>query len=85
MSKTKQPPAIQPVRLRIKDAQTILSCGRTLLWRLGADNVFTVVRPDGFGIGRRAYFLADEVRLYAETGDAEAVRAYRRQKGRLKK
>ncbi len=52
--------------------------------KLMAADVFTVLRPDGRGIGKRCFVMTDEVELYGETRDELAVRNLRAEKGRLR-
>jgi len=50
-----------------------LGMGSSTMQRLCARGVFTVIRPDGKGRGKRAYVFTDEVDAYL-TGGEDAVR-----------
>jgi hypothetical protein len=56
-----------------------------MFWRLTKENIFTqITDPRGRGLGRTIFYMVDEIELYAVTNDPEKVRAFRREKGRLK-
>ncbi len=90
MGKTKEKPAPSAtvaVRVKPKTATVMLDCSTSHLWELSTQDIFTPIYPNGRGKGKKPFYLADEIRLYAESGEdgAEVVRAYRRKMGRLKK
>lgn len=45
--------------------------------------VFTIIAPNGRGMGKRIFLHTDEVEKYAVTGDELAVRNLRIEQGRL--
>jgi hypothetical protein len=85
MTKTKKKPVVSPLRVCRAHAARMLGMGNTKFGYLNNENVFTVITDKlGRSKGRRTYFMVDEIELYAVTNDPEKVRAFRREKGRLK-
>ena len=83
--KSQAKPEVKPIRMSGKDAYTFLGIGSVTFWKLSKENVFTVIAsPKGRGLGRSTFYHTDELELYAVTNDPEKVRAFRREKGRLK-
>ena len=69
----------------LPEAIRALRLSRSSLDRLLAREVFTAIRPQGKGRGGRIYLFIDEVELFAETREADAVRELRARKRRLPK
>lgn len=68
---------VTPLRLKVKDAATMLGLELQYVYKLTRDGVFTPLRPNGKGRGKRYYLLPGEVEAYARGGVA-AVKAWRR-------
>lgn len=66
------------LRMNLTEAAALLGVSTTKVWRLKKQDIFTVTYPNGEGIGKRCYFLRDEIELYALTGSRELVMAHRR-------
>ena len=69
---------IKSLRVGGTEACALLGCSAKTLWKLGLQEVFTQIHPNGRGIGKRCYYLRDEIELYATTGSRELVMAHRR-------
>jgi len=83
--KTKKKPETKPLRVNGAKAAALLSVGRDRFNDISHEGILTVIGdPRGRGRGRRTYYMVDEIELYAVTNDPEKVRAFRREKGRLK-
>ncbi len=75
----------EPVRVSGADAAQLLGISRSWLHKLMGQGVFTVVaHKDGRGRGRRVFLMKDELDIYAVSSDADKVREYRFDTGRLK-
>ena len=74
---------IKPLRIKLKDAASQLSIHYETLRDLVARDIFTVIAPNGRGIGKHIFLHPDEVEIYATQG-TDAVREFRIRKGRLK-
>lgn len=86
--KAKRPrtaPTPKPITLPVRSAADQLVMPYHSITKMLAREVFTTVRPQGHGRGKRVYLFADEVELYATTRDELAVRDLRARKGRLPK
>ena len=70
------------LRMNLTEAAALLGVSTTKVWRLSKQDVFTVIHPNGTGIGKRCYYLRDEIELYALTGSRELVMAHRRKNKR---
>ena len=66
------------LRVNLTEAAALLGVSTTKIWRLSKQEVFTQLHPNGRGIGKRCYYLRDEIELYALTGSKELVMAHRR-------
>lgn len=60
------------------EVEDLLGISHTTLYRWTNEDYFTVIYPNGKGVGKRCYYLRDEIELYARTGKKELVAAYRR-------
>ena len=86
--KAKRPrtaPTPKPITLPVRSAADQLVMPYHSITKMLAREVFSTVRPQGQGRGKRVYLFADEVEVYATTRDEMAVRNLRAQKGRLPK
>ncbi len=84
MGKTKRQP-VRPITIKLRTAAEILDLAYDTMGKLVARDVFTAIRANGYGRGKRVYLHADEVELFAHTRDEVAVRNLRSQLGRLPK
>lgn len=83
MNQTKTKTDVKPIRVPPRAAATMLSLHYDTVHDLITRGVFTVIAPNGRGMGKRIYLHTDEVERYAVTGDELAVRQLRIEKGRL--
>jgi DNA-binding transcriptional MerR regulator len=65
------------LRLKAVEAAELLNVSLTTLWTWSKEDLFTMQFPNGRGVGKRCYYLRDEIELYARTGKRELVAAYR--------
>jgi hypothetical protein len=72
----------EAIRLNPRTAALALDIDVLNVRKLVAEGVFTPLRPDGKGPGKRLWLYADEVRVYATEG-RDGVLSYRRLNGRL--
>lgn len=79
---TPDPPARGSIRMRPADAARDLGISLVSIYRLMAEDVFTVIAPRGRGRGKPCYLLRDEVECYAVHLE-EGVRNLRAKKKRL--
>lgn len=84
MGKTKREP-VKPITIKLRTAAEYLDLAYDTMGKLLARDVFTAIRAQGYGRGKRVYVHADEIELYARTRDELAVRNLRAEKGRLPK
>lgn len=71
----------RPIRLPLGDAALMLGLSLDYLRRLVHRGVFTVMRPNGVGSGKRMYLVPDEVEAFA-AGGADAVAKLKSQKAK---
>lgn len=71
----------RPLRLPLPEAARMLRLTPDYLRRLTHEGVFTLVRPNGSGAGKRIYLLPAEVEAYA-VGGADAVAELKSQKAK---
>lgn len=84
MATVKAPKApIKKAWLRKKEAAQRLSVSESWIYRMGVEGVLTAHRPHGRGCGKPVFYMADEIELFAETGDMEAVKNFRKKKKRI--
>jgi hypothetical protein len=83
MGKTKREP-VKPITIKLRTAAEYLDLNYDTIGKLVARDVFTAIRAQGYGRGKRVYLHADEVELFAQTRDELAVRGLRVRMGRLK-
>jgi hypothetical protein len=76
------PSKVEPMRFSTKRAAVALDLDVAYVRQLVADGVFTPLRPNGKGPGKRLYLYADEVQLYVDAGRDEVL-SYRKTQGRL--
>ena len=69
---------IKALRVTGVEAAALLGCSTSTIWELSKKEIFTQIHPNGRGIGKRCYYLRDEIELYATTGSRELVAAHRR-------
>jgi hypothetical protein len=67
----------RPLRLPLPEAARMLRLTPDYLRRLVNDGVFSVIRPNGVGVGKRMYLLPAEVEAFA-TGGIGAVAEMRK-------
>lgn len=79
----KSPIDTKPLRYKLSEAAALLSIHYETLRDLVGRDTFSVIAPNGRGIGKHIYLHPDEVELYATSGP-DALREYRVRKGRLK-
>lgn len=70
-------PPIEPKTVPFREAMERTRLSRSTLDGMIDRGVFTILAPQGRGIGKRLYFRTDELNVYAETRDEEAVRKFR--------
>ena len=85
MGRTAKAPQPKPITIKLRIAAEYLDIAYDTLWKMVAREVFTTIRAQGRGPGKRVYVYADEIELYATTRDEMAVRNLRAEKGRLPK
>ncbi len=83
MGKKREP--VKPITIKLRTAAEYLDLNYDTMGKLVARGVFTPIRAQGYGRGKRVYVHADEVELFALTRDELAVRNFRAEKGRLSK
>jgi hypothetical protein len=66
-----------PIRISLANAARLIGEDPSTLRRRVARGVFSVIRPNGKGLGRRTFLRFDEVKVFAETADEDAVRRLR--------
>lgn len=71
---------LEPLRYSPREAAHLLQIDDMSLYRLIREGVFTAIRPNGKGPGKRVWVLGAEVRAYA-TGGRAGVERYRKRKG----
>lgn len=72
---------LTPLRVRPRQAAVLLGMEWNTVRKLILADVFTAIRPDGSGRGKKVYLLYAEVQAFA-TGGREAVAKMRAQKAR---
>jgi hypothetical protein len=70
-------------RITVRTAAARLNIGISSLRKKISRGYFTIIAPEGRGVGKDIFLYPDEVELMV-TGDELALRAFRRKKGRLK-
>ena len=73
---------IEPVSVNPATAAAALDMHFETFRDLMTRGVFTVLAPNGRGIGKRVFIPFDEVKLYGETRDELAVKELRHSKRR---
>jgi hypothetical protein len=71
--------------VKLRTAATFLDLAYDTMGKLLARDVFTAIRAQGYGRGKRVYVFVDELEVYATTRDELAVRDLRSRLGRLPK
>lgn len=74
---------IEPVSVTQQTAANALDMHYETFRDLVTRGVFTAIRPDGKGRGKRVFVMWDEVKVYGETRSEDDVRDLRFKKKRL--
>lgn len=84
-SKAAKRQPVKPITMKPSTAAQHLDVHYDTLIKMVARDVFTAIRAQGRGRGKRVFLYTDEIELYATTRDEMAVRNLRAEKGRLPK